>query len=87
MKSSEDLKSILRTMTSKGAAEKQNKQTNQQQSLKGALAEVLQKSKQEAGGSRQEIQKPALSAPIAPATKQPFEVPEDALRKVLKGEA
>jgi len=64
-KSAEDLKSILRTMMAKTGMEKEKKQEQHQQSLKGALAEVLEKSKQE---------------------KQPFEVSEDALRKVLKGD-
>ena len=63
-KSADDLKSILRTMTAKNIAEKQEKQTQNQQSLKGTLAEVLAKNNE----------------------KQPFEVPEDTLRKVLKGE-
>jgi len=72
-KSSEDLKTILRTMTAKTSVEKEVKQTQNKQSLKGALADVLKKSEQEAGGSRQE-------------EKKPFEIPEDALRKVLKGE-
>ena len=75
-KSAEDLKSILRTMTVKNNAEKGQKQTQNQQSLKGALAEVLAKNK--------EVQPPAAAEP--PREKQPFEVPEDALRKVLKGE-
>jgi len=86
-KSPEDLKAILRTMTTKTGAEKEQKQTDQKQSLKGALAEVLKK-------SEQEIQKPvAVQSPqvLAQTTnvgeKKPFEVPEDALRKVLKGES
>jgi hypothetical protein len=60
-KSPDDLKAILRKMTAKNSEEKEQKQTNNQQSLKGALHEVLTKE------------------------KQPFEVPEDTLRKVLKG--
>ena len=94
-KSPEDLKAILRTMTTKTGVEKEQKKSEQQQSLKGALAEVLEKSKQEAGGKRQEEQKPAAAPPprenppVAPATSEttrPFEVSEDTLRKVLKGD-
>ena len=78
-KSAEDLKSILRTMTAKTSVEKEQKQTHNQQSLKGALADVLKKDEQ----------KPAAAEPPraeVPAN-QPFEVPEDALRKVLRGES
>ena len=77
-KSADDLKSILRTMTAKNAVEKEHKQTQNQQSLKGTLAEVLAKNNE----------KPAAVAPPRefPQEKKPFEVPEDTLRKVLKGE-
>jgi Type IV secretion-system coupling protein DNA-binding domain len=61
-KNSEDLKAILRKMTAKNSEEKEHKQTQNQQSLKGTLHEVLVKE------------------------KQPFEVPEATLRKVLRGE-
>jgi len=64
-KSAEDLKSILRTMTTKTGAEREEKQVQNKQSLKGALADVLARSEQ---------------------PKKPFEIPEDALRKVLKGD-
>jgi Type IV secretion-system coupling protein DNA-binding domain len=85
-KSPDDLRAILRAMTAKNGAEKEQKQAQNQQSLKGTLADVL-------GKSKQEIQKPPQmpkpAAPEAPRSeeKQPFEVPEDALRKVLKGES
>ncbi len=72
-KSAEDLKAILRSMTAKNGEEKENKQIKQQQSLKGALADVLEKSKQKAVGSTQEM-------------RRPFEISEDKLREVLKGE-
>lgn len=85
-KSSEDLKSILRTMTAKTGAEIEQKKSQQRQSLKGTLADVLQKSKQEAVSSRQEMQKPAAAQPPRTEEKKPFEVSEDALRKVFKGE-
>jgi hypothetical protein len=103
-KSAEDLKSILRTMTAKSGVEKEKKQVQNQESLKGTLAEVLQKSKQPTAHSTQEMPKPAAPAsglpqgrsepprPTLPAPvstkeeKKPFEVSEDALRKVLKGD-
>jgi hypothetical protein len=75
MKTPEDLKTILRTMTSKTVVEREQKQTQNQQSLKGALADILAKDK------------PAAMKPSrAEEEKKPFEVPEDTLRKVLKGE-
>ncbi len=61
-KNAEDLKTILRTMTAKTDVEREQKQTQNKQSLKGTLAEVISKN------------------------KQPFEVSEDSLRKVLKGD-
>lgn len=88
-KSPDDLKAILRNMTAKTGVEKEKKQTEQNQSLKGALATVLQKSQQ----APPVVQPPTPN--IQPASqelqrgeqpKQPFEVPEDALRKVLKGD-
>lgn len=86
-KSAEDLKAILRTMAAKTGVEKEQKQTQQQQSLKGALASVLENSKQKAVGSTQEIQKPAATSSPRTSEKSPFEVPEDTLRKVLEGES
>ena len=77
-KSAEDLKAILRNMTAKSNAEKEQQQVQHQQSLKGALSEVLQKPEQ----------KPVeVKPPQKTEERKPFEVPEDALRKVLKGEA
>ncbi len=67
----EDLKSILPRMAAKTGAEREQKKSQHRQALKGTLAEVLQKSKQ----------------PTPSEEKKPFEVSEDALRKVLKGEA
>lgn len=79
-KNAEDLKSILRAMTAKTGAEKQQKQTQHQESLKGALSQVA--------GRPQPL--PQVSQPVTqvpePAPKKPFEVSEDALRKVFKGE-
>ena len=89
-KSADDLKAILRTMTAKSGAEKEQKKSQHQQSLKGTLAEVLQKSVQKTVNSAQEMSKPQevqRPAPAEPAReKKPFEVSEDELRKVLKGE-
>ncbi|MHB1769616.1 MAG: type IV secretory system conjugative DNA transfer family protein [Minisyncoccota bacterium] len=66
-KSPGDLKDILRSMTAKNSAEREHKHTQQEQSLKDALAAALAKKN-------------------APEGKQPFEVSESTLRKVLKGE-
>ncbi len=104
-KSADDLKVILRTMTAKSGKEREQKQTKNQQSLKGTLAQVLEKSKPQTGGGTQEAQKPVAASfpsevpmrepprenpPITASPKaeekKPFEVSEDALRKVLKGE-
>ncbi len=62
-KSAEDLKTILRTMTAKSSQEREKKQMQNQQSLKGTLAEVLGKN-----------------------NNSPFEVSEETLREVLKGD-
>ncbi|MBU6388639.1 type IV secretion system DNA-binding domain-containing protein [Patescibacteria group bacterium] len=82
-KSAEDLKSILRTMTAKTGVEREQKQTQHKESLKGVLADVLKRSdpRPTAGGQPEQ---PAAAKP--PPGKQPFEVSEDALRKVLKGD-
>jgi len=111
-KSPDELKAILRTMTAKTSAERDQKQSTQQQSLKGALADVLKKNGQKIPENVQEVSKPVgpqnpavsavmpqsvvqevppirqnLSVPPPPKENGPFEVPEDALRKVFKGEA
>ncbi len=69
-KSAEDLKAILRKMTEKGGEEKEKKQEQQQSSLKGALSEAL---------------KPVAVKPPR-IESGPFEVSEDKLRDVLKGD-
>jgi len=105
-KSPEDLKAILRNMTVKTGVEQEKKQVQNQQSLKGALAEVLKNSEQKTVDNRPEEQKtqeklkpveaqspreekkPRREAVGEPTrASAPFEVPEEALRKVLKGEA
>lgn len=69
-KTADDLKTILRNMTAKTNVEKEKKQEQHQQSLKGALSEAL---------------KPvAVKPPLG--EKEPFEVSEDKLRDVLKGD-
>ncbi|MFA7302344.1 MAG: type IV secretory system conjugative DNA transfer family protein [Candidatus Paceibacterota bacterium] len=90
-KSPEDLKAILREMTAKGSAEKRQVQTHKEQSLKGALAGVLS----QAAPRQAPTQKVPSVPPPAPATSQsspgkasaPYEVSEEMLRKVLKGDA
>ena len=87
-KSPEDLKSILRNMTQKAGQEKQQQTSQKQQSLKGALADVLAKnvppaaSKPAAPAPQPRVETP----PPPPATKKPFEVPEDQLKAILKGQ-
>ena len=72
-KSSEDLKSILRTMTAKKGRDDEKKDSDQKESLKGALAGVLAKESP-----------PTVPVPQT-AAKPTFEVPEEALRNVLGG--
>ena len=93
-KSAEDLKTILRTMTAKSGAEKERKNTQNHQSLKGALADVMTRNQSAPQKPRHDEQplQPAVPAPgpakkSEPGEKSPFEVPEETLRKVLRGEA
>ncbi|HVW82851.1 MAG TPA: type IV secretion system DNA-binding domain-containing protein [Candidatus Paceibacterota bacterium] len=80
-KSAEDLKSILRRMTSKERAQRQGESVAKQQSLKGALADALAKAPPPSAASG-----PSASAlPHNPPPK-PFEVPEERLRSILKGD-
>jgi len=83
-KSPEDLKAILRGMTTKNTTEKKQVQTENKQSLKGALADVLAKNP-----APKAIEPPPPQPVLPPAqdAKRPFEVSEDVLRKVLKGDA
>lgn len=82
-KSSEDLKDILRAMTSKANEEKQKKDHTKQESLKGALKEVVFKTDKENPRPPQPQQRPQpqQSQPQGP---KPFEVPEDTLRSIFK---
>lgn len=95
-KSSEDLKAILRSMTAKTIVEKEEKQSKSQHSLKGALADVLAR-----GGPKQSVPanfpvphgtptgvpRTQSGFPAENTVQKPFEIPEDTLRKILKGEA
>ncbi len=74
-KSSEDLKSILRTMTAKTGAEREEKKSQNQQSLKGVLADVLTRGEQPKKAQQSTPARPPLEAPpqqnllaAAPAT-------------------
>lgn len=83
-------------MAAKNGAEKEKKQGEHQQSLKGALAEVLTRNGQPTANSQQPMQtkqtgksaaaEPPREQPPTPSTPKPYEVPEDALRKVFKGD-
>jgi len=89
VKNPEDLKTILRTMTAKTTIEDAHKKSQNQASLKGALARVLAKNSAApvAPVMPQKTEQSVAPQPIAEEGKQkPFEVPEDTLRKVLKGE-
>lgn len=93
-KSAEDLKTILRTMTAKNGAEKEKKHSQNQQSLKGALADVITRNRSIPDKPRQNERPLQPTTPASePAKKSeqegklPFEIPEDKLRKVLRGEA
>lgn len=85
VQSPEDLKAILRTMTTKTNVERENKKTENQESLKGALAGILAKSEPHTPEEPQKKEQPQRPKQ-ADVKKEPFEVPEDTLRKVLKGE-
>ena len=92
-KSSDDLKAILRTMTTKTSQEQVAKQSEQKQSLKSVLAETLGKNASppraqvpETKPSVSQTQDPVLPQAPPRVESKPFEVPEDVLRKVLKGE-
>ena len=79
-KTADDLKAILREMTSKNAAQKQKAQDHHQQSLKGTLSNVLEKKETPPAPPH-----PASSPP--PEQKpRPFEIPEAELRNILKGD-
>jgi hypothetical protein len=94
-KSPEDLKAILRGMTAKTGAEKQHVQTQKDQSLKGALASAIARGAPAmVAPAAAPVPSAVPSAPKPPAPpvvategKRPFEVAEEMLKKVLKGDA
>jgi hypothetical protein len=83
-KSADDLKAILRTMTSKVSSERIEKKSQNQESLKGTLADVLKRSALPTPSPQKMPERPEVR-PQSVGHK-PFEVSEDALRKVLKGD-
>ena len=85
-KSADDLKAILRAMTTKTGAEKEQKQARQEQSLKGTLADVIIRNQQQPTSNKQQEEKISAAAEPPREEKKPYEVPEDELRKVFKGE-
>lgn len=97
-KSAEDLKAILRSMTTKAESERKMQQVSKAVPLKGALADVLAKSEpkreQKTGPISTPAQAPRAATPQAmprtpeapkpPVSKEPFEVPEDKLRAIFQ---
>ncbi len=86
-KSVDDLKSILRAMTAKSGVEGKEREKRQHQSLKGALDTVLTKDSRQPVRLAETSKRPQRSSePSDEGKEKPFEVPENVLRKVLKGE-
>jgi hypothetical protein len=89
-KSAEDSQGDLAWHDRKEWNKEKQAQTQTQQSLKGALADVLKKNEQK---SPEKPSQPATgrnqqTTNISPTeAKRPFEVSEDMLKKVLKGDA
>ncbi len=85
-KSPDELKAILRSMTQKTGVERVEKEKQKDASLKGALADVLERSMQKAVGGRQEMPIPSPAAEPPRVGKIPYEVSEETLKNVLKGD-
>ncbi len=85
-KSHEELKTILRNMTQKTGAEREQKEKQKDESLKSALADVLERSMQKAVGGRQEMPIPSPAVEPPRVGKIPYEVSEETLKNVLKGD-
>jgi hypothetical protein len=83
-KSAEDLKAILRTMTTKADTERKTQQTEKAVPLKGALAEVLAKNAPPSASNVPAPQPPRPPEPKPARNEEPFEVPEDALRAIFQ---
>ena len=111
LKSPDDLKVMLRSISAKTSVEREDRRSQNQQSLKGALAAVLAKNNPAPQPPPTPVRMPPppsptpkpvpavptppttpLSPPAQPpaplpsATKPPFEVSEETLRKTLGGE-
>ncbi len=92
-KSADDLRAILRSVTGAHADAKQKKESTNQQSLKGALADVLAKGGKQGGQAAPNPRPEAATAPRSassalPGHKSvPYEIAEEELRRILKGDA
>ncbi|PIR83444.1 hypothetical protein COU19_00585 [Candidatus Kaiserbacteria bacterium CG10_big_fil_rev_8_21_14_0_10_56_12] len=97
-KTPQDLRTLLREMTAKVSHEQQRAKEQKDRSLKGALAGVVgertsDQAKSGASPKNAPLHSPAQTTQMGPEavstteTHQPFEVPEETLRKVLKGDA
>jgi len=83
-KTADDLKAILKTMTASSGKQVQQQAAEKQSSLKDALASVIAKQLVPSAAPAVEEKKADASKP---AEKKPFEVSEEILKKVLKGDA
>jgi hypothetical protein len=84
-----DLKTVLRTMVEKDGGEKEATKHNQKESLKGTLSDVLLKNKPPvppAPSPTPPAPPQQAQEPVPPQGRKAFEVSEDALRGVLKGD-
>jgi len=82
-KTADDLRSILKSMTSSAEEGRKKSEDKQKSSLKGALSEVLKDApKQEPKVAPKESTRPAQDS--KPQTPAPFEIPEDTLRAIFK---
>lgn len=81
-KSAEDLKAILRQMTNKNTLDKQKSDIQTKQSLQGALQDVIKKNQADTKDAPKS--QPAAVAPVK-QEQVPFEIPEDRLRNIFKG--
>lgn len=82
-KSSEDLKSLLRKHVAEQQKRTEKKETQKQDTLKGALSQVIGDSATQPKAGDREPQK---ENPIPVADQKVFEVPEEVLRNIFKKE-
>jgi hypothetical protein len=73
-------------MTRDAEKVKAKQEDKQQHSLKGVLADVLKKHEAASPPSPVPNKKEPPAPPSPTSSQKPFEVPEEELRKVLKGE-